>query len=62
VADLREAGDVARAVRGVEAVLVVNPMLPQAVDAAAEMRGTIEAIATGGRIQSSSRGLGQGAT
>jgi uncharacterized protein YbjT (DUF2867 family) len=47
VVDLRQAGDVTRAVHGVEAVLVMNPMLPLAADAATEMRGTIEAIATG---------------
>jgi uncharacterized protein YbjT (DUF2867 family) len=51
VADLREAGDVARAVHGVDAVLVVCPMLPQAADAAGEMRATIEAIATGLRAE-----------
>jgi uncharacterized protein YbjT (DUF2867 family) len=51
VADLREAGDVARAVHGADAVLVVCPMLQQAADAADEMLATVEAIATGLRVE-----------
>jgi NAD(P)H dehydrogenase (quinone) len=46
-ADLRVADDVARAVQGVDAVLVVCPMLVRARDAAVEMRATIEAIGAG---------------
>jgi uncharacterized protein YbjT (DUF2867 family) len=50
-ADLRVADDVARAVQGVDAALVVCPMLVRAHDAAAEMRATIGAIAAGLKVE-----------
>jgi NAD(P)H dehydrogenase (quinone) len=47
VADLRDAGQVAQAVAGAEAVQVIFPTLPGAPDAAAAMRATVDAIAAG---------------
>ena len=44
IADFRDAGSLARAIAGAEAVQAICPAVPQAADTAADMRGIIDAI------------------